>query len=454
MEKKSKVLIIGATGRLGYHLAKFSTEYCHPTFALIRDSSFNDPNKQQKLQSLSIAGVTFLKGSLEDEGSLMEAVKQVDVVICSIPSKQVLDQKLLIRVIKEAGCIKRFIPSEFGADPDKSQISDLDNNFYSRKSEIRRLIEAGGIPYTYICCNLFMSYLLPSLVQPGLKTPPRDKVTIFGDGNTKGVFVNSVDVAAFTISALDDPRTLNKVLYLRPPGNVCCMNELVEAWESKIGKKLEKINVSEEELLKKIKDVEHGCGTEHVTTPCNLNVTRQKMDNIPTQLNVCCLVQHAAQLQVNITILNPQALLTEIRRLIKAEGIPYTCICCNFFMSRLLPSLVQLNPTTPPTDKLTIFGDGNTRGVFVKDTDVAAFTINALDDPRTLNKLLHLRSPGCVHSVNKHVETWESKIAKKLERIYVPAEELVKKIKETPFPENKEFIFIFSAFVKGDQSYF
>lgn len=36
----------------------------------------------------------------------MEAVKQVDVVICSIPSKQVLDQKLLIRVIKEAGCIK------------------------------------------------------------------------------------------------------------------------------------------------------------------------------------------------------------------------------------------------------------------------------------------------------------------------------------------------------------
>lgn len=36
----------------------------------------------------------------------MEAVKQVDVVICSIPSKQVLAQKLLIRVIKEAGSIK------------------------------------------------------------------------------------------------------------------------------------------------------------------------------------------------------------------------------------------------------------------------------------------------------------------------------------------------------------
>lgn len=61
------------------------------------------------------------------------------------------------------------------------------------------------------------------------------------------------DVAAFTICSMDDPRTLNKVLYLRPPGNVCSMNELVEIWESKIRKKLEKIYVSEDELLIKIK---------------------------------------------------------------------------------------------------------------------------------------------------------------------------------------------------------
>ena len=70
-----------------------------------------------------------------------------------------------------------------------------------------------------------------------------------------GVFVKDSDVAAFTISTLDDPRTVNKVLYLRPPGNVYSMNELVDAWESKIEKKLEKVYVSEEELLKKIKGI-------------------------------------------------------------------------------------------------------------------------------------------------------------------------------------------------------
>lgn len=85
--------------------------------------------------------------------------------------------------------MQRFFPAEFGTDPDKTQISELDAEFgiYSRRVEIRRLVESEGIPYTYICCNYFMSFFLPSLVQPGLKAPPRDKVTIFGDGNVKGL---------------------------------------------------------------------------------------------------------------------------------------------------------------------------------------------------------------------------------------------------------------------------
>ncbi|CAL5212383.1 unnamed protein product [Lathyrus oleraceus] len=252
--EKSKILIIGATGSLGYHLAESSLKFCHPTFALIRDSSFSDPTKSHKLQCLSDAGVTLLKGSLQDEASLVEAVKLVDVVICAVSAKQTLQQKLLIRVIKQLGSIKRFIPSEFGSDPTKAKVCELEDgyNFYAPKIEIRKLVESEGIPYTFISCNFFMKVLLPSLVQPGLKDPPRDKVTIFGDGETKGVFMQESDVAAFTINAVDDPRTLNKVLYLRPTGNVCSLNELVELWETKIGKKLERSCVSEEDLLQKI----------------------------------------------------------------------------------------------------------------------------------------------------------------------------------------------------------
>lgn len=88
---------------------------------------------------------------------------------------------------------QRFIPSEFGSDPTRVRVSELDDgyNFYAPKIEIRRLVEAEGIPYTFISCNFFMKVLLPSLAQPGLDAPPRDKVTIFGDGNTKGLLHQS-----------------------------------------------------------------------------------------------------------------------------------------------------------------------------------------------------------------------------------------------------------------------
>ena len=57
---------------------------------------------------------------------------------------------------------------------------------YETKAKIRRLVEAEGIPYTYVSCNFFSGYFLPGLNQPGAATPPRDIVTILGDGTPKG----------------------------------------------------------------------------------------------------------------------------------------------------------------------------------------------------------------------------------------------------------------------------
>jgi hypothetical protein len=65
-------------------------------------------------------------------------------------------------------------------------------------------------------------------------------------------FVKEEDIATYTIKAVDDPRTLNKILYLRPPANILSFNEIVSLWEKKISKTLEKIYVLEDELLKKI----------------------------------------------------------------------------------------------------------------------------------------------------------------------------------------------------------
>ena len=57
---------------------------------------------------------------------------------------------------------------------------------YDAKVRIRRMVEAEGIPFTYVVNNFFAGYFLRALSQPGATAPPRDKVVIFGDGNPKG----------------------------------------------------------------------------------------------------------------------------------------------------------------------------------------------------------------------------------------------------------------------------
>ena len=57
---------------------------------------------------------------------------------------------------------------------------------FASKAQIRRVIEAEGIPFTYVSANFFAGYFLPTLSQPGATAPPREKVIILGDGNPKG----------------------------------------------------------------------------------------------------------------------------------------------------------------------------------------------------------------------------------------------------------------------------
>nr|B2WSN1.1 RecName: Full=Eugenol synthase 1; Short=PhEGS1 [Petunia x hybrida]ABR24115.1 eugenol synthase 1 [Petunia x hybrida] len=252
MAEKSKILIIGGTGYIGKFVVEASAKAGHPTFVLVRESTVSDPAKGKIVESFNNSGVTILYGDLYDHESLVKAIKQVDVVISTVGQMQLADQTKIIAAIKEAGNIKRFFPSEFGMDVDKVNAVEPAKSTFAIKVQIRRAIEAEGIPYTYVSSNCFAGYFLPTLVQPGATDPPRDKVIISGDGNAKAVFNEEHDIGTYTIKAVDDPRTLNKTLYIKPPKNTLSFNELVAIWEKLIGKTLEKIYIPEEQILKDI----------------------------------------------------------------------------------------------------------------------------------------------------------------------------------------------------------
>jgi len=255
-DQKSKILVIGGTGYIGKFVVEASVKEGHPTFALVREATLSDPVKGQLLDGFKTSGVTLIIGDMYDHESLVKAIKQVDVVISTVGNFQLADQTKIISAIKEAGNIKRFLPSEFGIDVDRTTAMEPAKSAFATKSMIRRAVEAERIPYTFVPSNCFAGYYLTTFAQPGQMAPPppKDKVVIMGDGNTKIVYNKEDDIGTYTIKIVDDPRTLNKIVYIRPPLNVCTFNELVSLWEKKIGKTLEKIYVPEDKIIKDIQE--------------------------------------------------------------------------------------------------------------------------------------------------------------------------------------------------------
>ncbi|XP_030923448.1 phenylcoumaran benzylic ether reductase Betv6-like [Quercus lobata] len=184
MAHKSKILIIGGTGYIGKYIVEESAKAGHPTFALVRENTASNPEKSKLIESFKSSGVTFLNGDIYHHESLVKAIKQVDVVISAVGTQQIADQVNNIAAIKEAGNIKRFLPSEFGSAMDRAKAVDPIKHHLGVKASIRRSIEAEGIPYTYLLSNGFAGYFLPNfgISRTGgtgsFTAPPRDKVEI------------------------------------------------------------------------------------------------------------------------------------------------------------------------------------------------------------------------------------------------------------------------------------
>ncbi|XP_054794331.1 isoflavone reductase homolog [Prosopis cineraria] len=260
---KSKVLIVGGTGYIGRRIVKASLALGHETYVVQRPELGLQIEKLQMLLSFKKQGARLVQASFSDHRSLVDAVKQVDVVISAVSgvhfrSHSILLQLKLVEAIKEAGNVKRFLPSEFGLDPGRmGHALEPGRVTFDDKMTVRKAIEEANIPYTYISANLFAGYFAGSLSQMGSFVPPRDKVHLFGDGNLKAVFMDEDDVATYTIKAIDDPRTLNKTLYLRPPENILSQRELIGIWEKLIRKELEKTYISAEGFLTTLKGLDY-----------------------------------------------------------------------------------------------------------------------------------------------------------------------------------------------------
>ncbi|KAF8411976.1 hypothetical protein HHK36_004535 [Tetracentron sinense] len=372
----SKILIFGATGYLGKYMVKASVAMGHPTYIYVRPITPNcSSSKQQLHRDFESLGVTVFQGELDEHEKLVSALKQVDVVISTLAVPQHLGQVKIINAMKDAPNIKRFVPSEFGNEVDRVSGLPPFQIILGNKKKIRRATEAAGIPYTYISANSFAAYFVDYLLHPHER---RDEVLVYGSGEAKAVLNFEEDVAAYTIKAAMDPRAFNRVIIYRPPGNIASQLDLISSWEKKTGRKLKKVYVPEEEIVK-------------------LTETLPHPDNVPPS------ILH------NIFI--------------KGDQMSFELEEDDLEASELYPDYKYTS-----VDRLLDLS------VLNFEEDVAAYTIKAAMDPRAFNRVIIYRPPGNTESQLDLISSWEKKTGRKLKKVYVPEEEIVK------LTESKKFL--------------
>lgn len=94
-------------------------------------------------------------------------------------------------------------------------------------------------------------YIIEILKKLIFNTEGVDVISEFGT-TFSAIFVDEKDMSMLTIRAVEDPRTLDKILHVRPPANMRSFGQLLHLLEKKTGRTFERHYVTEQELAKKI----------------------------------------------------------------------------------------------------------------------------------------------------------------------------------------------------------
>jgi len=240
-----RVLLIGATGRLGRHFVDALKEEKHQVVAMVRSGAQGaGPDRRLLLDRFASAGVELFQGSIEDEDGLDRACRDVDAVVSCVDHRpdRLRLQANLARAASRSDRVGRIIPSQFGIDSRIYGEARVDHGDVKR--ELQRVFADCGTPVTFVHTMGLAGEWVGSLGQLGLREPPREEIEVYGDGDVRFSTVAPEDAARYAVRALFDPRAADRHVSIVPPDNLLTQHDLIDLWEAKLGATLRRRTVS------------------------------------------------------------------------------------------------------------------------------------------------------------------------------------------------------------------
>jgi hypothetical protein len=150
---------------------------------------------------------------------------------------------------KKAG-VKLFVPSEFG-----NRTEGKTGGMWSIKDAVKKHLVKIDLPYAQFFNGAFIDWFLINHPEHGAFDWPRDKVVIKGTGNTPISWTAQTDVARYVVYVLTNltPRQLKNATFAIE-GERKTLNEIVEEYQARTGKKLDVSYESREFLEQAVKE--------------------------------------------------------------------------------------------------------------------------------------------------------------------------------------------------------
>ncbi|NVB79966.1 MAG: NmrA family NAD(P)-binding protein [Kofleriaceae bacterium] len=194
---KSSVLVVGASGNMGFKIARELIALGAGVRVTHRAAS-----PAERVSALAAEGAAVVEADLGDAASLCRACEGVDVVVSAAQGLRdvIVDgQTRLLRAAEQAG-VTRMIPSDYAVDFFKTDEGHNRNNDLRR--ELARVLDASRVRGTSVLCGTLMHLLATSGFGPDPKT---GALRVWGDPDQRYDFTHADDVAKYVAAiALDD----------------------------------------------------------------------------------------------------------------------------------------------------------------------------------------------------------------------------------------------------------
>ncbi|MDN5845448.1 MAG: SDR family oxidoreductase [Candidatus Nitrosocosmicus sp.] len=237
------ILVIGATGTLGSEVVKqLSNDSTNP---LIRAAVHSIENAKK----IDFPGVDLIQIDYNEPDTLTKAFSGVDrLFLLTHPSPNTVEQEFnMIKEAKKVGVKHIVKQSVMGADDDNSEVELI-----RLHREAEKLVEESGVEYTFLRPNEFMQNFI-TFHGPVIKNTNAFYLPM---GNAEVSIVDVRDIAAVAVKALtkkDLENVSNKAFTITGP-NALSYNKIAELLSTATNKKIEYINISEEDARSGMKE--------------------------------------------------------------------------------------------------------------------------------------------------------------------------------------------------------